>query len=102
MPFSQPLPAQWIQAKASDASGACIDAPSTAAAPTMAYAPIGEPGQASDQANPSSPPSTAPLLSVGVNSPPDAPLPRQSAVTSGLRMKRAESSAIPPFPMKTV
>ena len=31
------------------------------------------------------------MLSVGVNSPPDAPLPRQTAVTRGLRADRAIS-----------
>jgi hypothetical protein len=47
---------------------------------------------------PAAPPSTAPVLSVGVNSPPDAPLPRHSAVTSGLRAARGSRTASPAVP----
>ena len=72
-------------------SGACIDAPIMAAALTMANAPDGEPGQASFQAMPAAPPRTAPVASVGVNRPPDAPLPRHMAVTSGLSANRVSS-----------
>ena len=76
----------WVSSstRARPDSGACMAAPIMAAAQTMANAPDGDPGQARFHAMPSAPPRTAPVLSVGVNSPPDAPLPRQRAVTSGL------------------
>jgi len=84
---SKPL---WVSSstRARPDSGACMAAPIMAAAPTMANAPDGEPGQARFHAMPSAPPRTAPVLSVGVNSPPDAPLPRHRAVTSGLSANR--------------
>jgi hypothetical protein len=90
----------WVSSsvRASPASGACIAAPSMAAAPTSAYAPAGEPGQARLQMIPATPPSMAPVLSVGVNSPPDAPLPRHSAVTSGLSANSASSRTSPSRP----
>ena len=73
-------------------------APIMAAAQTMANAPDGEPGQARFQAMPSAPPRTAPVASVGVNRPPDAPLPRHMAVTSGLSANRVSSRPRLPMP----
>jgi hypothetical protein len=68
-------------------------APIMAAAQTMANAPDGDPRQARFHAMPSAPPRTAPVLSVGVNSPPDAPLPRHRAVTSGLSANSVKHQA---------
>ena len=75
-------------------------APSMAAAPTSAYAPVGDPGQAWLHAIPAAPPRTARVLKVGVNSPPDAPLPRHIAVTRGLRANKASKRTRPSEPKK--
>jgi hypothetical protein len=92
----------WVSSRtsASPDSGACIAAPIMAAAPIIAKAPDGEPGQARFQAMPRAPPSTAPVLRVGVNRPPDAPQPRHSAVSSGLSAPRVRNRPIEPAPRK--
>jgi hypothetical protein len=96
MSWYPPLVSSRIRAR--PVSGACIAAPSIAAAQTSAYAPDGEPGQAADQAIPAAAPSTAPVDSVGVNSPPDAPLPRHAAVASGFSTNSVSRIANPPVP----
>ncbi len=50
------------------------------------------------QAWPSSAPNSRPSTSVGVNRPPGAPLPRQAAVTSGLRTRSTASSPTESLP----
>lgn len=76
-------------------SGACMPAPIMAAAPTIAYAPAGEPGQSMDHRTPSPPPSMAPVLITGVNRPPEPPLPSEISVTKGLSANSASSTPHP-------
>ena len=73
--------------------GPWVVAASNAAAPTIANIPSGTPGHTKDQAAPRAPPSSAPVASEGVNSPPGTPLPKHSIVAKGFSTNKVNSNS---------